>query len=428
MPDPVTWYTLPKTVDDLTSIDDEINAFILAHNIDVSAHGQSGEGLWTHRIADVLDHVNYSIYNIKLAPRTRTVKAFVGPVGVGDFSDIQEAIEYVNLHGGGQVFVLAGTYNLVDDIKIYDKIELVGEGPGKTILNFTVDSKRVVAMGTLRFPYADSWSIPQDSKILTGVNSDFLSTVSAGDYVSLLYVIYKIASVDSDTQLTLESNYRGPALNELGAPAVADYVENWRVADLQIQGCTGWHYMYNSGLVTSEAAFFEVSNVLSRGNQGYGFYFYNAVEGMVRGCRGVDSDWGGFGASGFWVSAFLSCSAYGNAGYGFDIGGCGPLPPEFTDCEAYHNADHGFCLTYANYYSFSGCMAYENQGDGFRVHGSDFNRFLGCGAWNNEGWGFNISSNLSDKNIIVGLVSLNNTLGNLRDLGTATEIGHNITA
>ena len=61
MADPVTWSSLSKSVADLTTIVEQIAADILAHNLDPSAHGQSGEGIYTHRIASILDHADGSI-------------------------------------------------------------------------------------------------------------------------------------------------------------------------------------------------------------------------------------------------------------------------------------------------------------------------------------------------------------------------------
>lgn len=56
MPDPITWYTVPRTVDDLETIMEAIDAKILTHNQDPSSHGQTGESLDDHRVEDELDH------------------------------------------------------------------------------------------------------------------------------------------------------------------------------------------------------------------------------------------------------------------------------------------------------------------------------------------------------------------------------------
>jgi len=81
MPDPISWYALGRDVNDPQTILEAVDEKILAHNLDPSAHGQSDEAVYNHRISQLLDHVNYSIYNIKLHPETRPIKAFVDAGG-----------------------------------------------------------------------------------------------------------------------------------------------------------------------------------------------------------------------------------------------------------------------------------------------------------------------------------------------------------
>jgi len=56
MPDPITWYLLPRLSTDLQSIMEAIDAKLLTHNEDPSAHGQAGEVVETHRVETELDH------------------------------------------------------------------------------------------------------------------------------------------------------------------------------------------------------------------------------------------------------------------------------------------------------------------------------------------------------------------------------------
>lgn len=61
MADPITWYALGRTVDDVESIMEAIDAKILTHNLDPSAHGQSGEVVFEHRSQTLLDHLFGSV-------------------------------------------------------------------------------------------------------------------------------------------------------------------------------------------------------------------------------------------------------------------------------------------------------------------------------------------------------------------------------
>ena len=148
MPDPITWYALGKEVSDPTSIDEEIDAKILLHNQDASAHGQSSESLYNHRISELLDHVAYSIYNIKTNPAARIFKAIVSQGPEGDFTTLQAAIDWCNLYGGGVIFIKAGTYTLTSDITLYSNIKIEGEDEDTAILDFATGEYQLKAIGT----------------------------------------------------------------------------------------------------------------------------------------------------------------------------------------------------------------------------------------------------------------------------------------
>jgi parallel beta-helix repeat protein len=148
MPDPITWYALPKKVDDPTTIEEMVDAKILEHNLDPSAHSQSDEALYFHRISQVLDHVNYSIYNIKLHPETRPIKAFVDAGGAAEFSDLQSAIDYVHALGGGKIFVKEGVYYPKNDIILYSNLDIEGEDNDTVIIDFENSNYQMKAIGT----------------------------------------------------------------------------------------------------------------------------------------------------------------------------------------------------------------------------------------------------------------------------------------
>lgn len=148
MPDPINWYALGRVVNDPTTIDENIDAKILAHNFDPSAHGQSDEAVYNHRISSLLDHVNYSIYNIKIHPEARTIKAFVDVGGAAEFTDLDSAIEYVNALGGGKIFAKNGHYSLNSDLLLYSNITIEGEDNDATIIDFGNGNRAVKATGT----------------------------------------------------------------------------------------------------------------------------------------------------------------------------------------------------------------------------------------------------------------------------------------
>jgi len=60
-----TWNSLPKTINDSQTIAEFIAAQLATHNADDSAHGQSDEAIYNHRISTILDHLDQSITKSK---------------------------------------------------------------------------------------------------------------------------------------------------------------------------------------------------------------------------------------------------------------------------------------------------------------------------------------------------------------------------
>jgi len=65
----------------------------------------------------------------------RAISAIVGK-GVGEFSNIQEAIKFTNKLGGGRVLIMPGTYHIKNDITLYDDISIDGLSKADVILDF----------------------------------------------------------------------------------------------------------------------------------------------------------------------------------------------------------------------------------------------------------------------------------------------------
>lgn len=61
-----TWENLPKSMDDSQTIETYIAGQLAIHNADNSAHGQSSEAIYNHRISSILDHLDESITLEKL--------------------------------------------------------------------------------------------------------------------------------------------------------------------------------------------------------------------------------------------------------------------------------------------------------------------------------------------------------------------------
>lgn len=64
------------------------------------------------------------------------------------FGTIQEAIDWVNLEGGGMVYLPVGTYTISSDITLYSNITLIGEDKDNCIIDFNNTSSVIKAIGS----------------------------------------------------------------------------------------------------------------------------------------------------------------------------------------------------------------------------------------------------------------------------------------
>lgn len=71
----------------------------------------------------------------------------------------------------------------------------------------------------------------QDSAVVTGTGTDWSSTLTAGDLISTYRgkVLYEIASVDSDTQVTLTSAWKLPTFTDWKYTVVRDFSVNYDI-------------------------------------------------------------------------------------------------------------------------------------------------------------------------------------------------------
>jgi len=206
MPDPITWGNLAKTVSDLKTIVEEVQDQILTHNQDDSAHGQSDESLYNHRIAELLDHVDESISNSKLFPVARVYKKIIDPSGNGDYDSIDDFGASGDGETGGAFFFAEGVHVPSDEFVVGDNFVMVGAGPGVTIIkpstnwNFIFENLTNLEFRDLTFDL--NGKVPGDSGFLffngctnvrfvncefKGLNSSTKSLVSLWDCSGYLF-------------------------------------------------------------------------------------------------------------------------------------------------------------------------------------------------------------------------------------------------
>jgi parallel beta-helix repeat protein/putative cofactor-binding repeat protein len=406
MADPITWYLLGRTVEDTESISEEIDAKLLTHNLDPSAHGQENEVVYEHRVAPLLDHLQYTIYNIKLNPASRVYKAIVAGGGEGDFTTLQSAIDWANLHGGGIVYIKAGTYVQNSDITLYSNIEIIGEDNDTVILDFNEGAHGFRAIGTsgahkknirlrniqikdshyvdegaLRMDYID------DSEI---ENVYFLNNYDAGgDNGPDIYL-------NNSTRVYIrrchfKNGHRGVYIKTFS---------HCLIAECHFEDCKGTAVQPTSGndLVIRENLFESVDS--------YGIYCDSAPVGLSV----ISNTFITQNYEAIFIDSAIKYRIIGNH-------------------------IKGFSSSYNGIYLAAGSRAVvvgnvvENFGiDGIRLSNQDYCTITGNICTGNTGYGIKLLNATCDKNIVVGNNLIGNDGGGLSDGGTATDAGHNILA
>lgn len=120
------WSSLTKDLNDNTTIDEEIDAKIDAHNADVDAHLGDDESLQSHRASAIIDHVAKSVVNDKMADRARAYIAIVDTTSESDFDTIAGAVEYALENGGGNILITPGTHDIGTVIDVDRGVNLIG--------------------------------------------------------------------------------------------------------------------------------------------------------------------------------------------------------------------------------------------------------------------------------------------------------------
>jgi parallel beta-helix repeat protein len=413
MSDPITWYALGRTVDDPESIMEAIDAKILAHNQDPSAHGQDNESLYEHRVAPLLDHLQYTIYNIKLNPAARVFKAIVSGGGEGDFTTLQAAIDWANLHGGGTVFIKAGTYVQTSDITLYSNITLLGEDDDTTIIDFNNGNHNLRIIGTAGTKKTNielnNLQIKGSVKIDEG--AVYLQYVQD---VRILGCYFK----DNDTG---GAGLSGEIVQELSAEKVR--IENCRFNSLvrsisfaAFTNCVLRNCHFQSQPTASELITIgSGSHLIIEGNffesiRYQAIYCETSPKGVVIYNNTFTTSAGAGHVETIHFDAVTGLKVIGNYIDGNNL------------------ATHLISLTSSNRCQIIGNYLTKAYFDGIYLSAADNNILADNVCYSNGRYGINVSGATCDKNIVLGNQCTANTTGGINNAGTNTDLGHNITA
>ena len=381
------------------------------------------------------DRVGYA----STTPSADAYKAVVSAnKGDGTFLSIQEAIDEVNDFGGGEVFLKNGTYTLNNDLTLYSKVSLIGESFGGVVIVFAGayslkgTGSSIYSTGTV--------SITKGSTALTGLNTLWLANVTTSHKIVLSKFPYDIASVDSDTGITLSSKYAGATLSD-ATYVSAVYISGNKVENLIISGSSthGVNFSYvdlpllyfvyasavgGNGFRFTNCLRTSLELCIADGCGSSGIYAANTY--LLNGDRAILTNNASHGFEGDDVAnmIFVSSPSDNNTTNGFNI--INSTKYTLDVCEGARNGTHGLYTSASSYGQINEGGYDANGTDGVRIDAnSDFNNVVSVEATGNGGYGVNINSADCTANIVALSQLSGNILGNTSDSGTGSIIVNN---
>ena len=302
----------------------------------------------------------------------RNFEVVVDAAGTGDYTDIQSALN----DGKKRIYVRGGTYNLSADIILDNDVLIQGESKYNTIINLN-GANQIKAVGDT--PYSTGTiAVTNGSATITGSGTSWSANLAAGDYIVFNGNVYKIVSVDSDTQLTIDIVYEGQDESGISYNA-GTFKSNIHLEDLTFTGQSG---------LTAETGV---------------IYWQGVVKSGVENCILTNNDISY--SAGVWLKY-----CYNNS---------------FSLVNSNNNGEYGLWLEYSDNNSFIDINANNNQNNGININYANNNFLRGIAANSNE-YGIQLSS--AEGNIIEQASCKKNKLVGVYILGGGNNILENINA
>lgn len=397
-------------------------------------YGISGGMVWQ----DVIDDGYRPEDNADKTEKHQQVKAIVDISGAGDFSDLQQAIDYVNSLDGGTILINPGTYILKNNITIYSNITLEGRSPQDTILSFNTTAKSILVKGASNYT-TGAISINAGASIVVGVGTVW-TTLTTNHYILLGNSNwFKITAITDDTHLTIETPYFGENLS--GVNYVASIIaNNVEINKLTITGST------THAIDAQYTNNFKMFNVFLLANGGDGLYLDTTNWNILDYVVGAYNTGRGFYANKMLNSSCNRFFLFTNLGSGGTIEGDSEdnafhfmksynnligltinssSNNVFTTFDARYNNNQGLYINGGDYLTIN-MIADGNLDDGIRVTGDSNNIIIDESLIQNNGsWGLNVVQNTVDNLLMTGCSLENNTAGPIIDGGTGTILRNN---
>lgn len=398
-------------------------------------------------------------------PAGRQFKIVVSPDRkLGQTDNIQEAINYVSDLGGGVVLLKQGTYYPTAKIALKSNVSLVGEDRDTTIISLSsvpysedagsVPDGGVEVVGEL-VTDTGTISINSETGTVTGSSTQFSTDgVVAGDKIFLNTIPFSVASVASDTSLTLANNYFGKNIS--GASCLVSRTkDNVGIHNLSIiDGRTGKTFPEQlTGVRTNYTENLSIRNCVFENNW-YGAHISRETKVSIYESIFINNRNGGL-----YVGNVNSGNIVGNYMYNNEEHGCEIIatavtqPLHFNNNTLSSNLLYGLWLYLSKGIIVTNNSMFYNYQDGILVSGSvdniissnlcsynggdgielataggtvdsDNNIVSNNLTVSNDNWGVLLTAD-TNGNQVHGNLNKSNTSGALSDSGTGNNVADN---
>lgn len=313
---------------------------------------------------------------------TKSWDAIVDINGTGDYTSVAAAFA----DGKASIYIRNGTYVETSDIIIPNHGKIIGEANGQVtiVLIGAISIKADATHGVKE--NAGTISITNNNNVVTGLGTSFTNLLP-GQYILIGNNFFIIASITSDTSLTLVDTYRGNTVSGHTYLAQNMYtgitIENLLIVGsstigLYLRGLR--HFTLKSVAVVNSFQTIKIEDsgdsslytIIVQNSGGYGIQITNCYDFLCDTINVFNCASDGIIVDSATVCIIIeTCSCTCNGRNGFNVMGSATCV-NVTNCVAKQNAAYGlYAGNNISHLTIESCMILDNGSDGVHLMGTN---------------------------------------------------------